>query len=247
MEADHRHAVQLPDGFNPARIAGGDFADVAEVGRGALFARAKEQPVAAGESDGRLPERAESRDEALVHLAGEDHQRDVAGFGIGDAQAVDEFALLAQRLQRARQLHAAAMDHGHLVAIAHQVGNGAHAAIQQRRSFKARAAEFDTYFIPALRFGFIRDLPLRQPSITFMFCTAWPAAPFSRLSRQLTITARRPSRRKLKSDVGVIGAHRVLNLRQRVFIDPHHRAAMQKIRDKSAPRLSRVCGSLKRT
>ena len=130
---DHGHAVQLPDGFDPARIAGCNLAHKAEIGRGALFARAKEQAIAAGETDRRLAQRAERGHEALVHFAGEHHQRNVAGFGIGDAQAVDEFALLAQRLEHAGQLHAAAMHDGHLVAVAHKLGDGARAAIEQRR------------------------------------------------------------------------------------------------------------------
>ncbi len=50
---------------------------------------------------------------------------------------------LPKRFQRAGQLHAAAVHHGHLIAVAHQVGNRARAARQQRRSFKARSAELD--------------------------------------------------------------------------------------------------------
>ena len=48
------HAVQIPDGLDPARIAGDDLAHVAEVGRGAFFAGAEEQAVAAGEAYGGL-------------------------------------------------------------------------------------------------------------------------------------------------------------------------------------------------
>ena len=188
------HAVQLPDGFEPARIAGGDLADKAEVGRGALFAGAEEQAVAAGEADGGLAERAERGDQALVHLAGEDHQRDVAGFGVGDAQAVDELALLAQGLEHAGQLHAAAVDDGDLIAVAHELGDGARAALEQRWSFKARTTEFDDvlHSRPSGRVSF-KTFRFGQPSITFMFCTACPDAPFNKLSRQLTMTARRPS------------------------------------------------------
>ena len=49
--AEDGHAVQLPDGLDPAGIAGGDLAHVAEIGRGALLARTEEQAIAAGEAD----------------------------------------------------------------------------------------------------------------------------------------------------------------------------------------------------
>ena len=86
----------MPDGLDPPRIAGDDFADETEVGRGAFFARAKEQAVAAGESDSGQPKRAKRGYKPFVDLAGKDHQRNVAGLGVRDAEAVDEFALLAE-------------------------------------------------------------------------------------------------------------------------------------------------------
>ena len=141
----------------------------------ALFARAEQQAVAAGEADGGLAERAKRGDQAFVDLAGEDHQRHVARFGIGDAQAGDEFALVAQRLQRARQLHAAAVHHGNLVAVAHQLRDGARAAFEKRRRFKARSAEFDDvlHSWPSAS-DFIRDPPLR-PSPASRSDSARPA------------------------------------------------------------------------
>ena len=84
---DDGHGAHLPDGIEPARIGGSDFADEAEVGSGALFAGAKDEAVAAGKSDGGLAVRAERGDQRLVDAAAEHHQRGVARFGIGDAQA----------------------------------------------------------------------------------------------------------------------------------------------------------------
>jgi hypothetical protein len=52
----------------------------------------------------------------------------------------DEFALLAQRLQHAGQLHAAAVHHGNLIAVADKFRNCARASVQKRWSFKARSA-----------------------------------------------------------------------------------------------------------
>ena len=77
------------------------------------------------------PSAPKRRHEALVHLAGKYHQRDVPRLGIGYAQSIYKLAFGAKPFHHARQLHAAAMHHGHLVAIANQIGNGANAALQQ--------------------------------------------------------------------------------------------------------------------
>ena len=92
---DDGDGAHLPDGFEPARVGGDDLADEAEVGGGVLFAGAEDVTVAAGEADGGLAVRAERGDERFVDAAGEDHQRGVAGLGVGDAEAGDELALLA--------------------------------------------------------------------------------------------------------------------------------------------------------
>ncbi len=86
----------------------------------------------------------------------------------------------------ARQLHAAAVDHCHLIAVGHQVGDRFAAGVQQLGIFKARTAQFydESHSKPSSSF---------QPHITFMFCTACPAAPFNRLSRHETTTSRLPS------------------------------------------------------
>jgi hypothetical protein len=62
---------------------------------------------------------------------------------VGNTQAVDKFALLAQRLQHARQLHAAAVDHRHLIAVARQLRDSARAAFKQRWNLKPCSAEFN--------------------------------------------------------------------------------------------------------
>ncbi len=152
----------MPNGLNPARIAGCDLTYEAEIGGGALFARAEEQPVTAGKSDRRLAQRTQSGNQAFVHPARKNHQRDVAGFRVGDAKAVDEFALLAQRLERTGQLHTAAVHHGHLVAVAHQFGDGPHAAVKKRWRFEARSSQFDNELhSSASAASFMRDPPIR--------------------------------------------------------------------------------------
>jgi hypothetical protein len=62
--------------------------------------------------------RAERGDERLVHLAGEHHERGVAGDRIGDAEAGDELALLAHGFERTGELHAAAVNERDLMAVA---------------------------------------------------------------------------------------------------------------------------------
>ena len=64
-------------------------------------------------------------DEVLVDAAAEDHEGGVAGFGVSDAEAGDEFALLAHLGEDPGELDAAAVDDGHLMAIAGEVGDGA--------------------------------------------------------------------------------------------------------------------------
>jgi len=100
---------------------------------------------------GRNAQCAQSGYELLVHFSGKKHQRHVASFSIGDAQAVDELALLAQRLQHARQLLTAAVDHRNLMAVASQFGNRARTAFQKRRNFQAGSTQLTTYFIQSLR------------------------------------------------------------------------------------------------
>ena len=89
-----------------------------------------------------MAEVAESSDEALIHFAGEDHEGNVAGFCVGDAESGDEFTLLAEGFKHAGQLHAAAVDYRDLIAVAHEFGDGASAAFEERWSFKACATEF---------------------------------------------------------------------------------------------------------
>ena len=131
-------APMCPDGFEPARIGGGDFADEAEVGVGLLFARAEDVAVATGEADGGLAVRAEGGDEGLVDAAAEDHEGGVAGFGVGDAEAGDELALLAHLLERAGELHAAAVNDGDLVAVVRRDRRWLFRGMQNLRDLRER-------------------------------------------------------------------------------------------------------------
>ena len=130
-----------------------------------LVAALTQLGVSAGETDGGLTVAAKGGDERLINAAGEDHQRGVAGLGVGDAEAGDELALLAHQGEGAGKLHAATVDDGDLVAVAGQFGDGLGAGVEQRRVFERSTAKFDYEFHRSPSASF-------QPYITFMFCTA---------------------------------------------------------------------------
>ena len=183
---DDGNSVHLPDSFKPFGVGGGDFADEAEVGGSLLLAGAEDMAVAAREAHGGDADLAERGDERLVDAAGEDHERGVAGFGVGDAEAGDELALLAHLGERPGKLDAAAMDDGDLVTILHEIVDSAAAEQEDGGIFECDAPKFDDEFQSRPSSSF-------QPQMMFIFWTAWPAAPLSRLSRQLTRTRRLPS------------------------------------------------------
>ena len=92
------------------------------------------------------PQLVERGDERLVDAAAEDHERGVAGFGVGDAEAGDELGLLAHLREQLGELHAAAVDERDLVAVLGELGDGAGAALQELGLFEGGAAEFDYEF-----------------------------------------------------------------------------------------------------
>src|SRR5205807_717770 len=128
--------------------------------------------------------------QATAHAAAH-HQRHVARFGVGDAQAVDEFAFLAEPLHGPSEFHAATVDDRDLVPVARQLDHGVGALAQDCGVVERGSADFHDHphCNPSASF---------HPYITFMFCTACPAAPLSRLSIQETITRRRPSSARQK-------------------------------------------------
>ena len=135
-----------PDGVEPLGVGGGDFADEAEVVLGLLLACAEDVAVAAGEADGGDAELRERGDECLIDAAAEDHERSVAGLGVSDAEAGDEFGLLAHLGKEFGELHAAAVDERDLVALAREIGDGLCADLEELGLFKGGSAEFDDEF-----------------------------------------------------------------------------------------------------
>src|SRR4029077_5861451 len=70
----------------------------------------------------------------------------------------------------------------------HDGGDGRHHAVQAGRVFEELAAELQDR--RRLHHSPHRPVVWSRPSMTFMFWTAWPDAPFSRLSITDTSTAR---------------------------------------------------------
>src|SRR5690348_12114544 len=94
-------------------------------------------------------------------------------------------------MQRARELSATTMHHRNLVMIAiHKIDDRSRAFLHEFAVVERSASDFydDSQFRPSRS---------SNPHITFRFWTAWPAAPFIRLSRHETMTARLPSALRL--------------------------------------------------
>ena len=87
---------------------------------------------------------------------------------------------------RAAQRRAAAMNDHQLMTFAAQVGNGFGKLADDFLVVERRASDFDHELHCNPSFS-------SKPNIRFMFWTACPAAPFSRLSMHDTNTARLPS------------------------------------------------------
>src|SRR5580698_5732220 len=83
------------------------------------------------------------------------------------------------------------MDNSYLVSIGDQVGDGFAAGVEDLFVLKRGTAQFDdkSHSKPSSSF---------HPHIRLRFCTAWPEAPFNRLSRQETKTRRFPSGARAK-------------------------------------------------
>src|SRR5262249_28333153 len=97
----------------------------------------------------------------------------------------------AEPLERRREQPTPTVHHQHFVAVAR---NGSHLARQRahrRVVFQQGPCELDhgSHWSPVCS---------SMPKVRLKFCTAWPAAPFPRLSRQETITSRRAVRSSAK-------------------------------------------------
>ena len=156
-----------------------------------LLASAKNSAISATQANRRLPRGRNRRHQTLIHDPRQDHQSHVARFGVGDAQSMHEFTFFTHHFQGARQCAPSAMHHHNLMPIVRQLNHRLRTFLQRRLVFYCSPADFDDnlHCNPSLS---------SHPYIRFMFCTACPAAPFSRLSRQETTTSRRPSRARQK-------------------------------------------------
>src|SRR5260370_41743220 len=119
----------------------------------------------------------------MIHRPREHLHYRVHGLRRGDAQAVDEPALNAALRQKLGHLLTAPVDHHYFKTIARRPGDLARETRAQTVLIKQRASQLNqnSQSSPAVS-GY--------PSARFMFWTAWPAAPFPRLSIAVTTTAR---------------------------------------------------------
>src|SRR5690348_17655193 len=98
-------------------------------------------------------------------MPSEHHDRNIAGFGVSDAQAVDELTGLAELLERDGEMDATAVNKSDQMPILHKAGNRAAAPRQQRLVLQARAANLHNDLHASASCS-------RQPYMRFMFCTA---------------------------------------------------------------------------
>src|SRR5205823_14985656 len=199
VQADSQARGYGQEPFTPKRldkgqIQGGEIADVAEppfhfvVHHG--FSE-KTTRVRGGNSDGGLAFRGNRSRKFFVQQAGEYHDRCIARFAIRHAQAANEFAFDSHALESGGEKFPAAVHHENFVAFSSQCCNLTSQVAHRGIIFQQRSREFDYR-------SHSSEVRSSMPSIWFKFWTAWPAAPFLRLSRQDTRTKRRPEESRAK-------------------------------------------------
>ena len=175
------------DCLDPARFRRTNLAHKSQIVPAKCFLRARnDMPSPPQNPIAGIPGGQNCGHQLLVDHAGQHHQRDVASLRVGDAQPVHELALSCRVVSAC----GSARCHRHAprppVSVLRQLHDRLRALAQRGLVLQRRAADFDydLHCSPSSSF---------HPYIRFMFCTACPAAPFSRLSTHETSTNRRPS------------------------------------------------------
>src|ERR1035437_2697560 len=196
-ERDGRHdreEVGTQDGADELRVRERDPADESEVhavDAGMEFGP-QGLPVRAREARRRDAERAELGDERLVHEARQNRDDDVERLGIRDPEpAVRLFRNLERLQRRVDPLAAAVHDDDALPGGPARLDRGER-ALAERGVLEEAPAQLDDHGTPGMRRAHERPSVSGWPNTRFMFCTAWEAAPLSRLSMTETRTPRRP-------------------------------------------------------
>src|SRR4029077_1271518 len=147
--------------------------------------------IRSAQADGGLPRGRDGAGHALIEQSAEDHYRHVPRLPVGDPQPVDEPAFDTHALKRGGEDLSATMHHQQLMPL-----------LGKLRNLSAQRA--NRFWIVQQSTGNLHDhshwrpVASSKPIIAFMFCTAWPAAPLPRLSRQLTTTRRSPLESRAK-------------------------------------------------
>src|SRR5579862_922250 len=183
----NRNPALLPQRLDPAGLRKANLAHKSQIiPTYHLLAGTEAHAVATAKSNRRHPCSLNRSHHLLVDHPAQHHERDIASLGIGHAQTPDEFALLPQSLQHAGKRAAAAMNHGHAMTVLRQICDRPCALAQRSEIFQRRSSDFDYD-------NHCNPSSSAHPYIRFMFCTACPAAPFSKLSMHDTSTSLRPS------------------------------------------------------
>src|SRR5208283_566470 len=129
--------------------------------------------------------RRNGRRQTLVEESCKDHHCRIPSFAIGNSQAADKLALNTEPLESFCKGPASPVNHQNVVTLVGKSSNAFREVFDQRGVLKQGAGKFNDNFHR-------RPVCSSSPSIRFRFCTACPAAPLPRLSRQETTMSRLP-------------------------------------------------------
>ena len=98
---EHGNTTLVPDRFEPAWLDRADLTHKSQVVTLSFFFPCAEgHAITAAKADGGKPGLHHCGNNFLIHHSSKDHHRHIASLGVGDAQAIDEVALLAEKLER---------------------------------------------------------------------------------------------------------------------------------------------------
>jgi hypothetical protein len=170
-------------------VAAGDFAHAARVeGVARGGAGSRDEAVAQRQAHGLHAARQQQPDQSRVHLAGQHAGDLIHVLWRRQADALALFRHQAQLLQLSVDRLAAAV-HQHRWRLANARGQRIEGGGVRVRLIQQRAAKLDHHgarHCSCSENSASRPMVSGRPKRTFMHCTAWPLAPFTRLSMLLT-------------------------------------------------------------
>ena len=122
------------------------------------------------QADRGLARRGNRSREPLVQKPAQNHHGNVACIAIGNAQPIDKAALDAHAFERRRKNLPAAVHDQYFVALMRELRHLPRQRFHRRRVVQQCSGYLDDH-------SHRSPVASPMPSIAFMFCTAWPAAP----------------------------------------------------------------------